>query len=431
MSSVSFYLKSKKSNNCRVYLKLTDRDNVDIRLSTGVSVKPRHWSKKKGVLSPDAMAISKNKTLADFANKVMEVYSTAINKGIRPNAEFIKSQLDATETAKEHYRKFWQIWEQYIRSKQNRVGALTFEKLNSLKFHLENFEHYSGMPWDLELISTSRLQDFDTYLLNASGYYHSAYRANKKEFNRDAVKVENVPMGVNNQTTKKYFGFLKMFLNWCKDEGYTVNEAYKKHKSVSFIKPPRVAMSDQDLAKIRLADLTGKNYLQNVRSLFLISCFTALRYSDYSRINKSHLKYENDTPFLVIFQQKVKKQIRIPLTKEIENLVIDLIEGNVHPVTNQRMNMYLKELCQIAGIDEPMEVTEQKAGITVSTTKPKFELITSHTGRRTCATNLMLKGVPVKTICSITGHASEKQLFDYIHVPDKLSDEILIRAING
>jgi len=65
----------------------------------------------------------------------------------------------------------------------------------------------------------------------------------------------------------------------------------------------------------------------------------------------------------------------------------------MRPISNQKMNKYVKELCELAELDEQFEVNTFKGKIKTTTFQPKHELVSTHTGRRTFATNLLLKGL--------------------------------------
>ncbi len=94
------------------------------------------------------------------------------------------------------------------------------------------------------------------------------------------------------------------------------------------------------------------------------------------------------------------------------------------------MNEYIKELCQLAQIDEPFEVTTFKGKVPFTYSVPKWRLISTHTARRTFATNLLLQGVPDRIVMEFTGHKDLKSFAKYVNIPNKTSYELVRRAMN-
>lgn len=80
------------------------------------------------------------------------------------------------------------------------------------------------------------------------------------------------------------------------------------------------------------------------------------------------------------------------------------------------MNTYLKELGKMAGFEQLVSESITKAGVTITTNHPKSELITTHTARRSFATNLCLDKFPTETIRKITDHRTESAFMQYIKV---------------
>jgi integrase len=81
------------------------------------------------------------------------------------------------------------------------------------------------------------------------------------------------------------------------------------------------------------------------------------------------------------------------------------------------MNLYLKELCAIVPeLNEIVSTSQPEGGMNISRQVPKHKLVSTHTARRSFATNMYLMGVPVLSIMKVTGHKSEKQFMEYIKI---------------
>ena len=88
-------------------------------------------------------------------------------------------------------------------------------------------------------------------------------------------------------------------------------------------------------------------------------------------------------------------------------------------ISNQRFNEYLKEVAKKAELKEKVHISITRGGITASTAYKKYKLVTTHTGRRSFATNNYNMGVPSLTIMAITGHKTEAAFLKYIKVTPK------------
>jgi hypothetical protein len=145
------------------------------------------------------------------------------------------------------------------------------------------------------------------------------------------------------------------------------------------------------------------------RDLFLIGAFTALRYSDFSRLlgvgsEAEHITRRNEkTGILTVIPIH-------PIVREI------LVRNNGVPpaVSNQKMNKHLKTLGEMAGINQPTESSITAGGRRVRTVNLKYELITTHTARRSACTNMHLQGIPTQSIMAISGHETEESFNKYI-----------------
>src|SRR5690606_20228421 len=90
---------------------------------------------------------------------------------------------------------------------------------------------------------------------------------------------------------------------------------------------------------------------------------------------------------------------------------------NVLPVISDvKYNQYIKEVCKIAGIDTPTLITSWKGGKRIDEIKLKYELISSHTARRTFITRLLRKGLLPEQIMKITGHRNRRSFDEYVKI---------------
>lgn len=169
---------------------------------------------------------------------------------------------------------------------------------------------------------------------------------------------------------------------------------------------------------IEINDLV--NYLDNARDWLIISCYTGQRVSDFMNFTKSMIRIEKDNKgkeitFIEFTQKKTKQNIALPLHPEVIKILNKRNGEFPRPISDVKYNKYIKIIVKKAGITE--EVIGSKIdGIInrkVKKTYPKDELITSHIGRRSFATNFY-GVIPTPLIMSATGHMSEKMFLNYI-----------------
>lgn len=163
---------------------------------------------------------------------------------------------------------------------------------------------------------------------------------------------------------------------------------------------------------------------ERIRDMFVLGCLTALRYSDYSRLTSQNL-IDN---YIIIRTKKTNVDVKIPAhdyVKEIFSKYSGDVPGSL---CIQYFNKYLKMIMQEIGLNDPVTFSFTQGGKLVTVTKGKWELISSHTARRSAATNMYLTGrMKTLEIMKLTGHRSEQNFFRYI----RLTGDDTARSISG
>ena len=190
-----------------------------------------------------------------------------------------------------------------------------------------------------------------------------------------------------------------------------------------------VYLNFTEIEAIKNLELNNER-LDNARDWLLISCYTAQRVSDFMRFNPEMIRYENGRFFLDFKQQKTNKLMSIPFIKEAREL-LNKRNGNFpKAISHQKHNDYIKEVCKLAGLDELTKgkimtciaPEKEKPGRNdyrrITGTFEKWELVSSHVGRRSFATNNYGK-VPTTYLMYITGHSTEKMFLNYIKKSNK------------
>lgn len=205
-----------------------------------------------------------------------------------------------------------------------------------------------------------------------------------------------------------------------------MREAYEaeKHTNIKFMNSSftastenttQIYLNEMELMELYKLDLHNNHRLDKIRDLFIIECHTAMRYSDLYQIKKENITKSGKDLFLNYTQQKTKKDVAVPLS-DISINILKKYDYNIPPPpSNQKYNAYLKELCQMLPSLHRMERIEYtKGGKKSFETIEKYKLVSSHTGRRSFATNANKLGHITSDIMAITGHTTEKSFFKYI-----------------
>jgi len=238
------------------------------------------------------------------------------------------------------------------------------------------------------------------------------------DFYYDYVKYYSDKNYANNSIGKQIKS-LKAILSRSFDDGIHHNDIFKK-SGFKTLKSDvdNVYLTENELKAMYELDLSSKPHLDVARDIFLCGCYTALRYSDYSRIKPEHIVNMDEGLFIDMITKKTKYRVIIPVKPLVKNILEKY--NNLLPKSyEQKINKYIKEIGLLAGIDEKVEVKNIRGSKTMIDYIPKHRLIMTHTARRTGATLLYKARVDSISIMKITGHKTEKSLLKYIKISDE------------
>ena len=175
-----------------------------------------------------------------------------------------------------------------------------------------------------------------------------------------------------------------------------------------------IYLSREEIDTLYNLDLKRYERLDKVRDVFIIGCYTGLRFSDLSRINNSNFIEANSK--LKIRTEKTGETVIIPLHRYVKEILKKYKGFPEYTISNQKMNEYLKELGELAGFEDKILISTTRGGKKISESIEKFKLITVHTARRSFATNAYLMDIPSISIMKITGHRTERAFLKYIKI---------------
>ncbi|WP_216689036.1 hypothetical protein [Hymenobacter siberiensis] len=203
---------------------------------------------------------------------------------------------------------------------------------------------------------------------------------------------------------------LKAFLRWCETEhNVKVHQAYRKWKVYQEEKEI-VFLTEEEIDKVwAIKHLNGT--MARYRDIFVFACITGFRWSDI--IRSKQMVVQNG--LLTILTQKNRGNAKVPMTDRIR-LILDRYNGDLNVVPLPKLNLAVKELAQMAGLDKPVHYYRHKLREAVVYEEPMWKLLSMHCGRRSFITNSFTKGFSVNEILEMIGSSDAKVLGGYLAI---------------
>ena len=347
----------------------------------------------------------KNKTPASVINRTIQKYEDAFLK-IKN-----RSESEAIDLAPEEFRNLFNI----------EIGKEVSTKTKSSSFFeiydIFIFDEAQNNQWNKRTIQKMQTQkkvlyefDFEMRFEKFNEEYISSYQ----KFLEDKDH--------KNSTISKELAALKWFLKWAKRKGYNKFSEFELFKpKIKNIQKKIIFLNQSELKKLREFEIPEENKnLEKIRDIFLFQCFTGLRYSDVFNLKKANIR-EN---YIEVTTLKTSENLIIELNKLSKNILERYkdIEGEkaLPVISNQKMNDYLKELAELAGINDLVTTTYYKGNVRFEEITPKYALLGTHAGRRTFVCNALSLGIPPNVVMKWTGHSDYKSMKPYIDIADEI-----------
>ena len=445
-----------KDGLAQIFISIQDRKSkTHIRQATGLYINASIWEKRNDEKALDRY--SKNEDIMRILNSATEIRRTIdgmFKNGTVLNAnevrELVREIVYREEMERERKEKeeaerqaaekakitLVQFIDKYVT--EIKSGARQTEKgtnfspntVRSVKQALVQFQRfckYKKTEYNFGDIDMQFYHDFTSYL--------------KTEIKDRKGNVLKEAYNVN--TTGKCIRTLKNILSIAESEGLHSNSIWKDKKfKGTRIETESIYLTREDLNKIMKADLSkhGIGHDQ-ARDIFMVGVWTAQRVSDYNYITKEQIythtkRWIEDVPdpenpgqtkaeirtkeimYISLIQKKTGAQVSIPVSSELKG-ILEKYDYCLPHLEDQVINRYLKDICKEAGLTESVEILETKGGTPVRNRYPKWDLVHTHTARRTGATLMYLSGMDLYDIMKITGHTTPVMLKKYIKA-DKL-----------
>ena len=373
-----------------------------LKYSTGLKILPYYWNDKpiyRAKQTKNFAYENFNTTINNIENAIINLHRKLKNDGIIPNPEKLRHELNillrkGVQTGKMNLLSFADIIinestnGSRLTKKGKRISPLTIKGYTTTLNHLKKYQEEINKEVDLDSINLKFYKKFTEY------------------FNQKNYATNTIGKNIKN---------VKVFLKEAFKRGITTNQDFLDEDfRVIEEETEKIYLNDSELKKIYELKLTDNKKLEKVRDLFIVGCYTGLRFSDLKQIKPLNF-IKNETQ-LKIKTTKTGELVIIPLHWTIKEIIRKHNGELPPPISNQKMNKYLKDIGKDAGIDNLESTSITKGGLRVDKTFKKYKLITVHTARRSFATNMFLNDVPTISIMKITGHKTEKSFLRYIRI---------------
>lgn len=411
MANVTYTLKEPKIKNdvTLIYLFYRYKGNR-VKFSTGETINPDNWSSdrqraKKNTATTANGKYGLNSFLDKLRDKCEEIYNQELSKGV-PDTEVIKNGLrefinfNNPSIKAQNANGFYALIEKFISNEilyQGRKRAVTTIKGYKTTYkNLLEFEKKSNYRVNFETMNLTFFDKFISYLMTK----------------------EKGPNAAN--TLHKNIKNIKTFLNEAVERNLTQNLDFKRKKfNVKQVETYSVHLTENEILKLYNTDLSNEPNVEKARDLIVIGCFVGLRFSDYNRIKQENIIIKKGDTYISIITQKTKEPVLVPINPIIKE-ILEKYGGTPPPsVSNQKFNIYIKRAAELAKLTEVGRLINEPE-------KPLFKCISSHTARRSFATNLFLeRKLKVQEIMQITGHKSERTFMNYVKVTNEQTAELM------
>lgn len=400
---VNYYLREDAQNSeglCPIWTRSKINSESTIRKPTGMFCKPSKWGTKKKKNWPNGDTDLENKLVALKA-RIQDAHEELRKSKVHnPNLNDIWSKLFPDGAAKEAptSHKIVDWIDHYLETSPYSQGYIRGVKL--LRAHLTGKYMWKGKRM-------KTVKAFDPGLTFAE-----LTQTKVDKFCRHLAD-----QGKSTGTILKVIKFLKQVSKMARDQGIPVGTLdFKAPKNYQRKEKTEVRLTFDEVMKIQSVKIKDANHIV-IRDLFLLQCFTGLSHVDLMKLSAEDIKDD----YIQTRRQKTAQDVyvtlhrySIPIINKYLAATADATSPLFPQFTQQFYNRTIKEVAELAGLTEEVKVIRYVGPREEISTRPKFECISSHTGRRTLARLLSQMGLSEDTIAEELGHNTRSITAHYI-----------------
>lgn len=293
----------------------------------------------------------------------------------------------------------------FSESRKSAVDVKTTRMYKTIKQHLRDFQTHTKQVVTLSNIDYTFFESFYSFLV-------APYKK------RPALE---------NSTVSKRISNIKTILNYAELKNLvSVPITVRGFKNKKINEKDVIALTEKEFKEVLNLDLSEDPRLARVRDIFCFSCATGLRYSDIEQLRREHIKSDE----IRLTMHKTDRLQVVPLNK-YSTAILNRYKNDELPlpvISNQKLNDYIKEVCQQAKLNEPIEVVRFYGSKRVPETKMKWELISMHKARKTFITLSIEKGMSLSDTMETAGIKDYKTLRRYNKVHEESKKAAMKKA---
>ena len=429
--NIKVFIRNNKKEFINVCFRLRDT-SFDLHYKSDIVINPTDWDEKNQCIKKPSGNIkdAQKKRLIELADKIdnrkklirdlflaqpnpetltSDWLVDAIDRHLNPDKYIIEVEVPQPETVLEYIKYFVSNADKRKDKKTSRLlSPNTKKQYVTTEKHLINFAKYQ------------RKNDFQFSEINEQFYNGFVDYLTQKEYTVKTKRGEEVNE-IHRYTLNsvgKYIRALKVMIAGAKNADADTSSFYVFNEDVD-----NVYLNETELQQLKNFDFKEFPYLDRVRDWFLLLAWTGSRFSDLDKIGKSDIKNN----MVTYRQKKTNTSVTIPLHPVVKEILQKYNYIMPESISNQKFNDYIKDACKLAKIDSIESFTRTVGGKLITDTKPKYELVSSHTCRRSFCTNMYLRGLDSLMIRSISGHKTEKSFLKYIKVSQQQHAEMMAK----
>jgi len=424
MATVNFLYRSTKDNAnlvLRLLYRFNDTDFV-FGANTKLEVSKNYWSKLhkqvKFKKTNDVDELNEIQAIKEKQNEItteltkIENYVLKAFNSVSPdeiNKQWLQTQIDYYYNPPQQDKSIpvglVDYIDFYIDYRKHELKETSKKKFNVIKHKLQRLETYRKKTILIKEINDSFKNEFVNY-------------QKREQYAQNTIQRELV--------------FIKTF---CKHARFLGLETHPQLDGLRLdrAKVEKVYLTFDELEKIENIDKSElTDSLENAKDWLIISCYTGQRVSDFMRFTDEQIRIEDGKHLIEFTQKKTGKNMTVPLHPKVLEILNKRNGKFPYAISDQKYNDYIKTVCQLAKLNQVVKgskkiETEPESGIfrKVSKEYKKWELVSSHIGRRSFATNFYGK-IPTTYLIYVTGHSTEAMFLNYIGKSNKdLAKEII------
>jgi integrase len=390
---VRFNLKSLADKNKATLISAVFRyNNQRLVYSTQHKIEPKKWNaRSQRPLSSYPLYHDVNDDLKLISDAIIKIYSD--NRDNPLLIDDFKKRLDIvlgrvkieTETRTIDFIDYLQSHIDSLKS-GNEKNRRTAQKYATLLYNLKKFR-----PGKISFESID-LKFKDDYI---KWRYANTKAESQNTINKDFAALKNI---------------LKLSL---KGKLHTNNVFSEDDFHVKTVKTGIFALNENEVERLYKFDFSDNKRLERVRDWFLISCWCALRWSDFSTLKPEHIIKDDDDYFLKKTNIKTGELVYVPVDERLYQMLEKYNFTSIE-ISNQKFNDYIKEVFEKAGITDNYILDTNYKGEKKEVIKRKCDIVSAHDARRTWATINYLKGYATGLLMQVTGHTVEATFLAYV-----------------